>query len=55
MLMNCCSGVRITPQSHHDANREVGVASVITPLSIWRGDGGEAVEEIDVRLWLKLG
>ena len=31
---------------HHDASSVVGVASVITPLSIRRGVGGEAPERL---------
>ena len=30
------------PHSYYDTNSEVGVTSVITPLSIRRGAGGEA-------------
>jgi len=35
-------GIEVRPQQHNNAGSEVGVASVITPLSIRRGAGGEA-------------
>ena len=35
-------GIRVNLRSHHDASSEGGVTSVITPLSIRRGAGGEA-------------
>ena len=34
--------VGVGPHSNYDTNSEVGVTSVITPLSIRRGAGGEA-------------
>ena len=36
--------IEMRPYSHHDARSEVGLASVITPLSIRRGAGGEVPE-----------
>ena len=42
VLMIRQRGIRVNLRSHHDASSEGGVTSVITPLSIRRGAGGEA-------------
>ena len=42
VLMNSQGDVGVSPHSYHDTSSEGGVTSVITPLSIRRGAGGEA-------------
>ena len=39
-------GIGVSPHSYHDTSSEVGVTSVITPLSIRRGAGGEVPERL---------
>ena len=40
--MNSYRGIGVSSRSYQDTSSEGGVTSVITPLSIRRGAGGEA-------------
>ena len=54
--MICYRGIGVSLRSYQDASSEGGVTSVITPLSIRRGAGGEAFcWVLDDGCWVLIG